>query len=458
MKKNDSAHEIQIHLEHNTAGKTVTVKHARCSCVAGQQGSCNHCFAALYLISHCSMCGIKAVPEYCCTMLPQKWHIPRSIMKAETVMQSARLDPLKDRSKAGKREAAITCTLYEARRNKIPIHPDTISNVQQRLANINARIPFVHLLQTTPNNLVNTQLGAFPEGSVCSYQLANMEPGFEVIGSFDATTNITLDKDTQHGIDQCIFPPFPLVTLDQKVISPEITTKLNSQQKIILDEVTIPSATVNVIEAQTREQRQCEDWANVRKFRLNSSTHRQILHRRKITRKFCVELNKPIHPTRAMQHGINNEDKGKYYYSRATGNTVLPCGYVVDESAPWLGTSPDGKVVNTRLSQPFGLLEVKCPYKWKDSKPSDACADPSFYCSIDENGKPFLKENTDYFQQVQSQMGITGAQWCDIAFLFNKGLLIIRVLFLKQHWLDCKENLTSFYFRHFLKHVSSENA
>ena len=85
--------------------------------------------------------------------------------------------------------------LYEARRNKIPIHPDTISNVQ-RLANINARIPFVHLLQTTPNNLVNTQLGTFAEGSVCSYQLANMEPGFEEIGSFDATTNITLDKDT----------------------------------------------------------------------------------------------------------------------------------------------------------------------------------------------------------------------------------------------------------------------
>ena len=169
------------------------------------------------------------------------------------------------------------------------------------------------------------------------------------------------------------------------------------------------------MEAQTREQRQCEDWANVRKFRWNSSTHRQIIHRRKITRKFCVELNKPIHPTRAMQHGINNENKGKYYYSRVTGNTVLPCGYVVDESSPWLGTSPDGKVVNTRLSQPFGLLEVKCPYKWKDSKPSDACADPSFYCSIDENGKPFLKENTDYFQQVQSQMGITGAQWCDIA-------------------------------------------
>ena len=164
-------------------------------------------------------------------MLPQKWHVPRSIMMSETVTQSARLDPLKDRSKAGKREAAITCTLYEARRNKIPIHPDTISNVQQRLANINGKIPFVHLLQTTPNNLVNTQLGAFLEGSFCSYQLANMEPGFEVIGSFDATTNIPLDKDSQHDIDQCVFPSFPLVTLDRTVISSDITTELNSQQK-----------------------------------------------------------------------------------------------------------------------------------------------------------------------------------------------------------------------------------
>lgn len=84
----------------------------------------------------------------------------------------------------------------------------------------------------------------------------------------------------------------------------------------------ISTAAVNVNEAQKREQRQCEDWTTVWKFRLNSSIHGRIFHRRNVTKKFCIELNKPIHSTRAMQHNINNENKGKYY-SRATGNTVL---------------------------------------------------------------------------------------------------------------------------------------
>ena len=41
-----------------------------------------------------------------------------------------------------------------------------------------------------------------------------------------------------------------------------------------------------------------------------------------------------------------HEHKAKYYYSRVTGNTVLPCGYVIDTTAPWLGTSPGGNVSN----------------------------------------------------------------------------------------------------------------
>ena len=102
------------------------------------------------------------------------------------------------------------------------------------MANINSRILFVHLLQSTVNKHVQTQPDAFPVGSICSYQLADMEPGFEVIGSFDVTSNITLGKESQHDIDHCIFPPFPLVASSQAVISPDIITQLNGQQKKFL--------------------------------------------------------------------------------------------------------------------------------------------------------------------------------------------------------------------------------
>ena len=310
-------------------------------------------------------------------------------MKPEPVMQSARLNPLKGRS--GKRETAVTCTLYEARRNQASVRQETMDIVRQRLININPQIPFVHLLESTASKNIETQLGAFPDGSVCSYQLANMEPGFEVIGSFEVSNRLTLDKESRADTtEDSTFPPFPLKS-SQTVNIPVSIDHLNYAQREKLDELTSQSTRLNIVEAQTRQQRQCFDWAKVREFRLNSSTHRVILHRRTVTKKFCVALNKPIGASRAMQHGINNEDKPKFYYSRVTGNTVLPCGYVIDTTAPWLGTSPDGKVINKRLTKPYGLIEVKCPYKWRDSKPSDACADPSFYCAIDGNGKPFLK-------------------------------------------------------------------
>ena len=69
--------------------------------------------------------------------IPQKWHMPRSIMKPEPVMQSARLNPLEGRS--GKRETAVKCTLYEAQRNQASVRQETRDIVRQRLININPK-------------------------------------------------------------------------------------------------------------------------------------------------------------------------------------------------------------------------------------------------------------------------------------------------------------------------------
>jgi hypothetical protein len=368
-------------------------------------------------------------------------------MKAEPVMQSTRVNSL---SCSTERKDPIMCTLYEAKRDRAPIHEDAIGNARRSLMAINPKIPFVHLMESQGSNTINTCLGGFPEGSMCSYQLAKMEPGFEVVSSFGTTDTLRIYKDQQMTSMTSDFPALPL---RESVAVPVSTNMLNSSQSAKLLHFEQQAADLNVIEKSTRQQRQCPDWAKLREYRLNSSSHKKILCRRVVTKKFCLDLNKYIHPNRAMQCGIDNEEKGKYYYGRITGNIVLQSGYVIYVTAPWLGTSPDGNVFDRRLSKPYGLLEVKCPYKWRDIKPSEACKDPLFYCGSDENERPFLKENTDYYQQVQSQMGITGAEWCDIAFLFNKGIIILRVAFNEQKWFDCKNKLTDFYFKHFINNI-----
>ena len=40
---------------------------------------------------------------------------------------------------------------------------------------------------------------------------------------------------------------------------------------------------------------------------------------------------------------------------------VFKSGRVISMDAPYLGASPDGKVIDLRCSDQFGLYEVKCP-------------------------------------------------------------------------------------------------
>jgi hypothetical protein len=75
----------------------------------------------------------------------------------------------------------------------------------------------------------------------------------------------------------------------------------------------------------------------------------------------------------------------------------------------------------------LGLLEVKCAHKHRDVTPIDACADPAFFCALDDSGLPSLKRNHHYFSQVQGQLGICGARWCDFVVYTNKKLTIERI-------------------------------
>ena len=113
--------------------------------------------------------------------------------------------------------------------------------VWQRLININPQIPFVHLLESTANKNIQTQLGAFPERSMCSYQPANMGPGFEVIGSFEVSNRLTLDKESRADTtEDPTFPPFPLKS-SRTVNIPVSIDHLNDPQREKLDELTSQS-------------------------------------------------------------------------------------------------------------------------------------------------------------------------------------------------------------------------
>ena len=70
--------------------------------------------------------------------------------------------------------------------------------------------------------------------------------------------------------------------------------------------------------------------------------------------------------------------------------TGLMSGLVISSDSPYLGASPDGKVVDPGCSNPFGLSEVKCPETKYLVTPLDACSDSNFFLE-EVNGMPKLK-------------------------------------------------------------------
>ena len=91
--------------------------------------------------------------------------------------------------------------------------------------------------------------------------------------------------------------------------------------------------------------------------------------------------------------------------------SVVSCGFHISQSHPYLGVSPHGAVYDPcNLDQPFGFLEIKCPYTACNVAPVEACTFPGFFCTTvrkaDGKESVVLQTSHSYYAQVQGQMAI----------------------------------------------------
>ena len=92
---------------------------------------------------------------------------------------------------------------------------------------------------------------------------------------------------------------------------------------------------------------------------------------------------------------------------------VTPSGFLICKSQSYLGASPDGVVYDpTDVHQPFGFLEVKCPYSNRNDTPKQAFASSGFCCILEQD-EVTLRRTHPYFAQVQGQMAVGKRPWCD---------------------------------------------
>ena len=54
----------------------------------------------------------------------------------------------------------------------------------------------------------------------------------------------------------------------------------------------------------------------------------------------------------------------------------------------------------------YGLIEIKCPYKYRNLTPEDACLNGDFCSTLSTSKQIQLKRNHPYYSQIQGQLAM----------------------------------------------------
>lgn len=134
-----------------------------------------------------------------------------------------------------------------------------------------------------------------------------------------------------------------------------------------------------------------------------------------------------------IQWGNTNESVARdaYILSESPKHDSFSCtpsGLHINPQWPHLGASPDGLISCKCKCCGEGLIEIKCPYKYKDINPSNVI-DKAFCLQPNQSGDMHLSTTHNYYYQVQGQLAVCTRDYCDFICWTEKGMHIERIEF-----------------------------
>ncbi|XP_040355540.1 uncharacterized protein LOC121046013 [Ixodes scapularis] len=220
----------------------------------------------------------------------------------------------------------------------------------------------------------------------------------------------------------------------------------------------VTSTQATVLEKNTRQQSKSPLWRASRRNRLTASSFGEVATRESWSLKGLNNLTstKDISHVRAVRHGIKYEPAAVQRYEsalRVLGHDIQTshCGIVVQPDCPWLGASPDRTTWDPTEATAHGVVEVKCPYTLKDGGLETAV---DFYMVKDTSGVYRLNREHRYYYQILGQMALSGLLWGDFVVYSHNFLIVERIYFSQEKWLECKTTLDKFYFSVLLPYLS----
>lgn len=201
------------------------------------------------------------------------------------------------------------------------------------------------------------------------------------------------------------------------------------------------------IEHNTKDQSSSTRWIAERKGRITASNFGSIMNRKKEINETFIRnvFDKKSFKSAPTSYGQANEKTAKQMYIKSSGNHIHDVGLVVNPLFPFLGATPDAKICEKCVT---GILEIKCPYSVRDSTLQEACANNAFFLEI-SGSKYTLKRSHSHWFQVQGQLLITGAPFCDFVTFTRQEINVERIYPCNDTMLSLLKKMSDVYVKHF---------
>lgn len=216
----------------------------------------------------------------------------------------------------------------------------------------------------------------------------------------------------------------------------------------ILSALMLTADDIPAIAERTKGQRDNHLWFDMRFGRLTASNFGSILtaiDNKRFSKSLYSKLlgSMSLENVRSIQYGINHEEAAIHAFEVLKDLKVEQTGIWLDQSG-LLGASPDG------LVGVDAIVEVKCPYKHRNSSREEVLCDKMYCFEELDDGDYDIKENHPYYQQIQGQLHIMNRTLCYFV-VYGPNFLIIMQVPKDPEWGANLGKLREFYVDYFLK-------
>lgn len=245
---------------------------------------------------------------------------------------------------------------------------------------------------------------------------------------------------------------FPDLPIPQPNLNMD-SSQIDEASKTFLKSLEVSYVKATEIEQSTVDQSQSTLWHEMRSVRLTASNFGNVINRKSTPSEAFIKslfTSKDFSNVASISHGREKENIARKLYTKKIRSschhnvTVFQTGLIINPCCPYIGASPDGKVIDRSSYEHFGLLEIKCPYKYRNNTPEEVAGNADFCLEV-RNGELHLKKEHAYYYQVIGQMAVAGIAWCDFVVFTNKGLFVERIDFDHTVWATIVPKLAQFY-------------